>query len=100
MYTFLKHRIVLFVMVSLVAVFVSLPVFAQDGYQHTERTGEKMIADMLLLRPTGFLASLGGTAVFIISLPLSAIGDNVDEAFENLVVKPTKYTFDRPLGEF
>jgi hypothetical protein len=87
-------------MVVLVSAFVSLPVFAQDGYQHTERTGEKMIADMLLLRPAGFVAALGGTAVFIISSPLSAIGDNLDEAFEKLVVKPTKYTFDRPLGEF
>jgi hypothetical protein len=59
-----------------------------------------MIADMVLLRPAGFAGTLLGSAVFIISLPLSAIGGNSKEALEKLVKEPARYTFTRPLGEF
>lgn len=59
-----------------------------------------MAADLILVRPLGFLATLAGSAVFIVSMPFSAIGGNTEEAWESLVVSPATYTFKRPLGGF
>ena len=40
-----------------------------------------------------------GLATFIVTLPFSALGGNIGEAGNTLVVEPAKYTFVRPLGE-
>ncbi|MFW2366383.1 MAG: hypothetical protein ACN4GW_08195 [Desulforhopalus sp.] len=59
-----------------------------------------MTADLVLCRPLGFVAMLGGTLIFVVSSPFSALGGNVEQAWDSLVVAPAKYTFKRPLGEF
>ena len=100
MHKFAKQSMVLFIIVNLLFLSFGPAALAQDRYGKSERTGEKMIADMVLLRPAGFLGTLLGAAVFIISLPLSAIGGNSKEALDKLVKEPAKYTFYRPLGEF
>ena len=55
--------------------------------------------DALIYRPVGLVAIPVGTVLFIITIPFSALGGNVDQAFGNLVVAPAKYTFCRPLGD-
>ncbi|MEW6077751.1 MAG: hypothetical protein AB1724_08070 [Thermodesulfobacteriota bacterium] len=55
--------------------------------------------DALFYRPIGLALIPLGAALFVISLPFSAIGGNVPSAFHNLVVAPAEYTFCRPLGE-
>jgi hypothetical protein len=55
---------------------------------------------MIVVRPIGAVATAVGSVFWLISLPFSASGDNVDTATEKLVKEPAKYTFDRPLGEF
>ena len=42
--------------------------------------------------------ALGGTAVFVITLPFSALGGNVEESAKALVVGPAKTTFTRCMG--
>ena len=64
----------------------------------TEPTGEEMVADMLVARPLGLVGTLLGTAAFIVSLPFSLLGGNVDKAAEQLVVGPGRETFVRCLG--
>jgi len=59
-----------------------------------------MTVDLLLCRPLGLVAMLGGTVVFVVSSPFSALGGNFEEAWNSLVVNPAQYTFMRPLGEF
>jgi hypothetical protein len=44
------------------------------------------------------VALVGGSVVFVLSLPFSALGGNVGEAADKLVVDPARYTFVRPLG--
>lgn len=63
-------------------------------------SGEAMAFDAMLVRPLGLVGTLVGTAFFVVSLPFSILGGNVDDAAQNLVVKPAKTTFVRPLGEF
>jgi hypothetical protein len=40
-----------------------------------------------------------GVTAFVVSLPFTALGGNMDEAADQLVMRPVKYTFVRPLGD-
>ncbi len=59
-----------------------------------------MTLDIVLARPGGFIATLLGTAVFVVSSPFAALGGNAGESWDALVVTPASYTFQRPLGHF
>lgn len=61
---------------------------------------EVMTVDLVAVRPMGLVATLAGSAIFIVSLPFSALGGNTEDAWERLVADPAKFTFKRPLGEF
>lgn len=68
--------------------------------QDDDLVAGKMAADALVVRPLGLCATVIGGALFIISLPFSALGGNTQAAFDYLVEAPFTYTFNRPLGEF
>jgi len=72
---------------------------AQDQVPGEQAAAEMMVADLLLFRAFGIVATAMGTAVFIVSLPFSLPGGNTKAAFQKLVVDPAKYTFNRPLGK-
>lgn len=63
-------------------------------------TAEAMAIDTALARPLGLVGTVIGSAIFVVSLPFSAIGGNTPAAWNNLVAAPSAYTFHRPLGEF
>ena len=63
-----------------------------------ERSGGEMVADAVIARPIGLVATGLGLAVFVVSLPFSALGGNVDESAELLVAGPARATFQRCLG--
>ena len=65
-----------------------------------EASAEAMTADIFMARPVGLLALVLGSSMFVVSLPFSGVGGNVDSAAQKLVVEPANYTFKRPLGEF
>lgn len=77
------------------AMLVSAPVLARPA----EGTrAEDAIVDAIVARPLGLVATVLGSALFVVSLPFSAIGGNVGEAADLLVVGPAKETFARCLG--
>jgi hypothetical protein len=57
-----------------------------------------MVADVIVARPLGLVATTIGAAAFIVSLPFSALGGNVDQAADKLVMGPARETFVRCLG--
>ena len=57
-----------------------------------------MTMDALIARPILFAGTLGGTALFVATLPFSALGGKVEEAANTLVVGLAKTTFTRCLG--
>lgn len=61
---------------------------------------EAMIADTIIVRPVCFVATVVGSAFFVISLPFAAMSKSVDKTADALVVKPARATFTRPLGDF
>jgi hypothetical protein len=99
MYKITKHSIVLFVILTLTFIPFGSAVLAQEEAEDVDIPG-KMAVDILLARPIGIISTVLGTALFIISLPFSALGGNTKQAYENLIAKPAKYTFKRPLGNF
>ncbi|MCK2183887.1 hypothetical protein [Halomonas getboli] len=61
-------------------------------------SGGAMVVDAVFARPLLAVATVGGAAVFLVSLPFSALGGNVDEAAETLIKTPAEATFRRCLG--
>lgn len=57
-----------------------------------------MAADLLVARPLLIGMTVVGTGLFIVSLPFSALGGNVDEAADQLVAGPARNAFVRCLG--
>jgi hypothetical protein len=96
----LKKSLVLFLALAFITVSLPAGVFAEDPLLTDEITTENMVADAIIVRPLGVVATILGAGFFIISLPFSALGGNVKEAGQKLVVAPAKFTFKRPLGEF
>jgi len=59
-----------------------------------------MVADFLILRPVGIIGLVAGYTFFVLSSPFSALGGNIGTAWNQMVVAPAKFTFERPLGDF
>ena len=59
----------------------------------------EMTADALVVRPACLVATVVGSAVFVVALPAAAISKSVKKTADTLVVKPAKATFTRPLGD-
>lgn len=59
-----------------------------------------IMADVLIARPLGLMAMLGGTALYVISLPFTLPTRSNDEAQRTLIEYPYHYTFTRPVGDF
>ncbi len=73
---------------------------ANDAYGSTTAShGGYMLLDTFLLRPLMLVGTVAGTATFLVTLPFSALGGNVSESAETLVLEPAIYTFRRPLGD-
>jgi hypothetical protein len=95
-----KSWVVFGVIAALIAVPFTTSALAQEYFEAKEPSGEAMLYDMVIMRPAGLVATIVGSAFWLISLPFSAAGDNVDTATKKLVKEPAAYTFKRPLGEF
>jgi hypothetical protein len=70
------------------------PGFASDD----EPSAGEMVVDVVVARPVGLVATVLGGAAFVVSLPFSALGGNVEEAADALFLGPAKATFIRCLG--
>ena len=60
--------------------------------------GYAMIGDLVIARPLLIGATAISAAAFIVSLPFTALGGNVGEAAQALVVEPGREAFVRCLG--
>jgi hypothetical protein len=63
-----------------------------------EPTALAMTGDLLVARPLGIVVTAIGAAAFVVSLPFSAAGGNVEQAADTLVIGPARETFVRCLG--
>jgi hypothetical protein len=59
----------------------------------------KVAADTLVVRPVCFAATIIGSGLFVISLPIAALSHSVKKTAHVLVVRPARATFTRRLGD-
>lgn len=90
-------RTFIFFLLALVAVLGTSPAVAQQRME-AQPSGGAMVADALIARPLLAVATVAGTAVFLVSLPFTALGGGVDTAAETLIKTPAEATFRRCLG--
>lgn len=64
-----------------------------------DRSFEAVATDVIVVRPFCFVATVLGSALFLISLPVAAISKSTDQTAEALVKRPARLTFTRPMGE-
>ena len=95
-----KHSLIIVIITMLLAIPFGSSTQAQEYFEAQEPEGGEMLYDLVIIRPIGVIATAVGAITFVLSLPFSALGGNVDIAGEKLVKKPARYTFKRPLGEF
>jgi hypothetical protein len=62
-------------------------------------SGSDMFVDLVITRPLGLLGVVAGSAAFVIALPFTIPSGSVGRSAEELVKKPLRFTFKRPLGE-
>ncbi len=57
-----------------------------------------MVGDLFVARPIGLVLTVGGAAVWLVSLPFTLLAGHAGEAAETLIVGPGATTFMRCLG--
>jgi hypothetical protein len=57
-----------------------------------------MVGDLLVARPIGAVLTVGGAAVWLVSLPFTLLAGNASEAAGTLIGGPVETTFMRCLG--
>ncbi len=95
-----KESMVLLMTASLILFPAALPASDAEAVLGEPVTVESMIVDVVLARPLGLAVTIVGGALFVVSLPFSAMGKNTGAAYEKLLKTPAKFTFQRPLGDF
>jgi hypothetical protein len=100
MYIIFKKSIVLFTIAALLVIPLCTEALAWERTMNDPPDGAAMAADFILLRPVGIIGIVTGYTLFVLSSPFSALGGNIQTAWEQMVVAPAKFTFARPLGDF
>jgi len=59
-----------------------------------------VVTDALVARPLCFAATIVGSAVFVVALPVAAMSSSIDTTADVLVKRPAWATFKRPVGDF
>ena len=57
-----------------------------------------MVGDLLVARPIGVVLTVGGAAVWLVSLPFTLLAGHASEAADTLIAGPVETTFMRCLG--
>lgn len=94
----MNSRFKRFLAVLAISAITALPAMAEDQLP-AERRGGDMAIDLVLARPIGLLSVIGGSVLFVVSLPFTIPSGSMDAAADELVKKPINYTFKRPLGQ-
>lgn len=57
-----------------------------------------MVGDLVVARPIGVVLTVGGAAVWLVSLPFTLLAGHASEAADTLIAGPVETTFMRCLG--
>jgi hypothetical protein len=95
------NKLITLVSVLMLAATVSFADTATtDSDEVTAEGAFLATADLLVVRPLGVAATVGGFGIFAVASPFAAMADAIDPVYDTLVAKPGEYTFHRDLGDF
>jgi hypothetical protein len=60
---------------------------------------EAVAADVIVVRPLCFVATVIGSVLFVAALPVTLISKSTPQTAEALVGRPGRATFTRPMGD-
>ena len=100
MFKLAKKALILMMIATLLVISFGSAAMAEEYFEAAEPNGGAMVFDFAFVRPIGIIATAVGSVFYVVSLPFSALGNNVDMAGEKLVKDPAAFTFKRPLGQF
>ena len=89
------RRIVLW---GLVLFLMTGPVPASWSAQKESPRIQDMV-DLVVLRPLGCVATVGGACFFVVTLPFTVPTHSAKKSAEAFVAKPFRYTFARPFPD-
>ena len=92
----MKARLLTIICVLAVGLGSAPSSFASDDQ---ESNPLEVAADAVVVRPACLVATVVGSALFVVALPAALISKSVKKTADALVVKPAKATFTRPLGD-
>lgn len=84
----------------LVLFFAITMAMGNISFSRAEDNSIAAITDVALVRPGCFVATLLGSVVFVVALPIAAISGSVRSTADTLVLSPAQATFTRPIGDF
>jgi hypothetical protein len=86
---------------KMVILFVACFLFFNSTVSFADSTDPLHIgADVVLVRPLGFVATVIGGGLFVVCLPFALTSGSVKNTADTLVGQPYRFTFKRPLGDF
>ncbi len=87
-------------LVTMVCVLVLIAGSVSPCMASNESSGSlEAVADVFIVRPGCFVATVVGSAVFVVALPFAAISRSIPHTAKVLVVQPAQATFSRPIGD-
>lgn len=95
-----KRSIIFFIIGALIVIPFSTPTLAADMAADDDLNAGRIAFDALVVRPLGLFGMAVGAALFIVSIPFSALGGNTEAVYKKLVTEPAEFTLKRPLGDF
>ena len=100
MFRVAKKSMIFFVAAAMLLIPFSTGALAEEYFEAKKPGSGDMMWDAVVVRPVGIIATVIGSAFWVVSLPFTLLANDVDSASEKLVKDPARYTFKRPLGEF
>ena len=93
----MKKMKTLRVLAMAAALLLCQPAWSSEANPHGP-SGIDMAADLLIGRPVLLATTIVGSVFWLVALPFSALGGNVQESADTLVIGPARATFVRCLG--
>lgn len=90
-------------MIAATALTLSAGLAQAQDYRHgidDSPSAAAMAFDLVVVRPLGLVATIGGIGLFVVSLPFAALaGEAPTDQARKFILEPARYTFERPLGD-
>ncbi len=94
-------RRILTVLVLVVGLGISQQAGAISYEDSLDDCSYPKVLDVMIMRPISMATMVIGAGLFAVIAPISVftVWDEIDDVASDLIIKPARFTFRRPLGE-